>query len=136
MNMTKVFSILKVSTYAPLWLLGIMIIFSLLGKFTGIGWLASAPNVLMIPMLLCYYVSLLMGAIYGYLKGEDSVYLMAIFGIAAWLVGLAISAFTSFAPQIMYVINGIFLGVFLVFHVKQYIATKKWEARLLAAEND
>ncbi|MEZ5358776.1 MAG: hypothetical protein R3F48_08065 [Candidatus Zixiibacteriota bacterium] len=134
--MTKVFSVLKISTYAPLWLLGIMIIFSLLGRFTHIGWLESAPNVLMIPMLICYYVSLIMGAIYGYIKGEDSVYLMAVFGIAAWLIGLAISAFTSFGSQIMYVINGIFLLVFLVLHVKQYIATKKWETRLLVAKGE
>lgn len=132
--MTKIFSILKVSTYAPMWLLGIMIIFSLLGKFTEVGWLQSAPHVLMIPMLLCYYVSLIMGAIYGYLKGEDSVYLMAVFGIVAWLVGLAISAFTSFGTQIMYVVNGLFLAIFLILHVMQYIATKKWEARLMAAE--
>jgi len=130
----KTFVILKISTYAPLWLLGIILIFGALGKWLNIGWLGSAPHVLMIPMLICYYVSLFMGSIYGYLKGEDSVYLMALLGIGAWIVGLLISAFTSIDTQIMYVINGIFIAAFLVLHVLQYIATKKWETRIVASQ--
>ncbi|MCK5124939.1 MAG: hypothetical protein KAR42_01680 [candidate division Zixibacteria bacterium] len=132
--MTKIFTVLKISTYAPLWFLGIMVIFGVLGKLLNIGWLGSAPHVLMIPMLICYFASLIIGAIYGYLKGEDSVYLMALLGIGGWIVGLLISAFTSISTEIMYVINGIFLVAYLVLHILQYIATKKWETRILAVE--
>lgn len=133
MNQTKPFTILMYSTYAPLWLAGIMVIFGLLGKLFTIGWLEAAPGVLMIPMLLSYYISLIMGAIYGYLKGEDSVYLMALLGVGAWIVGILISSFTPFSKEVMYVINIIFIAAFLVLHILQYIATKKWETRLIAA---
>ncbi len=136
MNTSKPFFILKISTYAPLWFLGIILIFGIIGRVTGIGWLKAAPDVLMIPMLLAYYISLIMGAIYGFVKSEDSVYMMAVLGIAAWLVGLLISGFTSFDREIMYVINGIFIATFLVLHIFQFIATKKWETRMIASNRD
>jgi len=119
-------------TYLPLPLIGIMIIFGLMGKIFHVGWLEAAPDVLMIPTLLAYYLSLIMGAVYGYIKKEDGVYLMAFIGIIAWIVGMLFSVLTSLSHEIMYFINGIFIAVFLVLHILQFRATKKWEKRLAA----
>lgn len=118
----------------PLPILGIMVIFGVMGKLLDIGWLMSAPDVLLIPMLLLYYASLVMGAIYGYLKQEESVYLMAMISIGVWIIGLLIGELLSLDKPIMYGINVIILGVLLLLHLLQYSHTKKWEARLAKAE--
>jgi len=91
MYKTRPFRMLTFTTYMPLPIIGIMAIFGIMGQLLNIGWLQSAPDVLMIPMLLLYYISLVMGAIYGYMKQEESVYLMAVGG-AAYLVAQAIKA--------------------------------------------
>jgi len=106
-----------------------MVIFGLMGKFLSIGWLQSAPDVLMIPMLLLYYVSLVMGAIYGYMKQEESVYMMAMIGIGIWIIGFLLGAFLTFSRPVMIGINVIILAAVLVLHILQYTHTKKWEAR-------
>jgi uncharacterized membrane protein len=111
-----------------------MIIFGLMGEIFNIGWLQSAPDVLMIPMLLLYYISLIMGAIYGYLKQEESVYLMAMIGIGLWIVGFLLGAFLSFSRPVMIGINGIILAALLVLHIVQYKHTKNWEVRVLKAQ--
>jgi len=129
MNKTRPFRFLTFTTYLPLPILGIMVIFGLMGKFLNIGWLQSAPDVLMIPMLLLYYVSLVMGAIYGYMKQEESVYMMAMIGVGIWIIGFLLGAFLSFSGPVMIGINVIILAAVLVLHILQYLHTKKWEAR-------
>lgn len=131
---SRSFRFLTFTTYLPLPILGIMVIFGLLGKMFSIGWLQSAPDVLMIPMLILYYISLLMGAIYGILKGEEPVYLMAVIGIGVWIIGFVIGAVLSFPSPTMMGINLILLAVLLFLHIMQYAYTKKWEARLERAE--
>ena len=118
------------STYLPIPLLGIMVIFGLMGKLFNVGWLESAPDVLLIPTLLAYYVSLVMGGIYGFIKSEDSVYLMAFVGCGVWILGFLLSSFLTFDRSIMIGINVILLAAILVLHILQYLATKKWENRL------
>jgi len=129
---TRPFRFLAFVTYLPIPMIGIMIVFALLGKLMQVGWLESAPEVLMIPMLLAYYVSLIMGGIYGLLKHEETVYLMSLIAIGIWLVGGLIGAYAGMPQTVMIVINVIFLGALLVLHVLQYQATKKWEKRLFA----
>lgn len=131
---SRPFRFLTFTTYLPLPILGIMVIFGLLGKLFSIGWLQSAPDVLMIPMLILYYVSLVMGAVYGILKNEEPVYLMAVIGIGVWVVGFVIGALLSFPGPTMMGINLILLAVLLFLHIMQYAYTKKWEARLEKAE--
>ena len=130
MNKTRPFRFLTFTTFLPLPILGIMVIFGGMGALFKIGWLQSAPDVLMIPMLLLYYVSLIMGAIYGYMKQEDTVYLVAMIGIVIWIIGFLLGAFLTFSPTVMIGINVILLASVLVLHIIQYIHTKKWEARL------
>ncbi len=133
MNKTRTFRFLTFTTFLPLPILGIMVIFGGMGALFKIGWLQSAPDVLLIPMLLLYYISLIMGALYGYMKQEDSVYLMAMIGIAIWIVGFLLGAFLSFGRPVMIGINVILLAAVLVLHILQYSHTKKWEARLQKA---
>ncbi len=127
------FRILTFTTYMPIPILGIMVIFGLLGKMFDVGWLQSAPDVLLIPMLILYYISLVMGAVYGYLKGEEPVYLMALISIGIWLVGFILGALLSLSETIMIGINLVLLGVLLVLHIMQYKYTKNWEIRVLKA---
>ena len=63
MKRTRLFRFLAFITYLPLPLLGIMLIFGVLGKLMHVGWLESAPGVLLIPMLITYYTSLIWGAV-------------------------------------------------------------------------
>jgi hypothetical protein len=130
MDKTRPFRFLTFTTYLPLPILGIMVIFGLMGKLMDVGWLQSAPDVLMIPMLVLYYLSLVMGAVYGYIKQEESVYLMALIGIAVWVVGFLIGALVSQNNSVMIAINVVFLAALLVLHILQYSYTKKWETRL------
>lgn len=130
MAKTRPFRFLAFTTYLPLPLLGIMVIFALMGKFLQVGWLESAPDVLMIPMWIAYYVSLLMGALYGFIKKEDAVYLVAFVGIAVWVVGGILGRLRPFQEGVMISLTIIFLTALLILHVFQYRATKKWEARL------
>jgi hypothetical protein len=125
---------LTFTTYMPLPIIGIMAIFGLMGQLLSIGWLQSAPDVLMIPMLLLYYISLVMGAFYGYMKQEESVYLMAVIGIAVWIVGFLLGSFLSFSKPVMIGINVVLLAALLVLHILQYMHTKKWEARLMKVQ--
>lgn len=111
-----------------------MIIFGVMGRVLNVGWLQSAPDVLMIPMLALYYVSLGMGAIYGYMKQEESVYLMALFGIGVWIIGFLFGALISLGESVMIAINIVFLLAILVLHLLQYSATRKWETRLMKAD--
>lgn len=134
MKMTRPFRFLTFTTYLPLPILGIMVIFGLMGKFLNIGWLQSAPDVLMIPMLLLYYISLVMGAIYGYVKQEESVYMMAMIGIGIWIIGFLLGAFLSLNRSVMIGINVIILAAVLVLHILQYRHTKSWEARFMASQ--
>jgi hypothetical protein len=134
MDKTRAFGLLTFSTYLPLPILGIMVIFGVMGKLFRVGWLESAPDVLLIPMLILYYISLIMGAIYGYRKKEEGVYLMAMFGLGAWTIGLLLNIYTSFSQQVMYAINILFIVSFLTLHLLQYKATKKWESRLHGAK--
>lgn len=134
MERTRPFRFLTFTTYLPLPLLGIMVIFGVLGKLMQVGWLESAPGVLLIPTLLAYYASLFWGAVYGYLKKEDTVYLMAFVAIGIWIIGLIFSRVLSFSREIMVGINLVILGAVLVLHLLQYSATKKWEARIRLAE--
>ncbi len=123
------FRFLIFMTYLPLPLLGIMLIFGIMGKLFHVGWLESAPGVLLIPMLMAYYISLIMGAVYGYMKKEDSVYLMAFIGIGIWILGFILSGILSFPREVMIGINLILLSALMVLHFMQYMATRKWEAR-------
>ena len=127
------FRILTFTTYMPIPILGIMVIFGVLGKILNVGWLQSAPDVLLIPMLILYYISLVMGAIYGYLKGEEPVYLMALIGIGIWVIGFVLGALVSLSETAMIAINLLLLGMLLVLHIMQYRYTKKWESRVVKA---
>ena len=62
---TRWFKVLSTTTYLPLPLLGIMVIFGVMGKLLHVGWLESAPDVLLIPTLIAYYISLILGAVWG-----------------------------------------------------------------------
>lgn len=135
MDKTRPFRFLTFMTYLPMPLLGIMIIFGFMGKFMGIGWLESAPDVLLIPTLLAYYISLIFGAIYGYLKNENKVYQLALAGVGAWIIGMIFSAFLSLSNSVMIVINSLFVIIFLALHILQYMATRKWENRILSSKN-
>jgi len=127
------FRILTFTTYMPIPILGIMVIFGLLGKMFNVGWLQSAPDVLLIPMLFLYYISLVMGAVYGYLKGEEPVYLMALISIGIWIIGFVLGALVSLSETTMMAINLLLLGVLLVLHIMQYRYTKNWESRVTKA---
>ncbi len=131
MQKSKSFRFLLFTTYATPFLLAIMVIFAFMGKFLGIGWLESAPDVLMIPALLAYYISLIMGAIYGYLKGEKAVYLFSLIAIGAWIIGMLISAMAPFSQQAMMFINIVFIAGFLVLFLFQLKATRNWENRVM-----
>ena len=109
--------------------MGFMLIFFGVGKSFRVGWLESAPDVLLIPMLACYYLSLLMGAIYGYLKKEEAVYLPSLVAIAIWMVGFALAEFLSLSRDIMVAVNIVLLAMLLILHIAQYRATKKWDKR-------
>ena len=130
MDKTRSFRFLAFMTYVPIPLLGIMILFYGMGKIMQVGWLESAPDVLMIPTFIAYFISLIMGAVYGMLKKEDSVYLMAIVSLAVWAM---IYLFKMFAlpREAMIAVNIVILGALLILHFMQYRATKKWESRLL-----
>ncbi len=133
MQKTKLFRFLSFMTALPLPLLGIMLIFGVMGKVLEVGWLSSAPDVLLIPTLLTYYISLILGAVYGLLKKEESVYLMAFIGAAIWILGFILDSALSLSREIMIGVNVFLLAVILVLHVLQYRATKKWEDRLTPA---
>lgn len=124
------FKVLSTTTYLPLPLLGIMVIFGVMGKLLHVGWLESAPDVLLIPTLIAYYISLILGAVYGYVKKEEGVYLMAFIAAAVWIIGFVLGAALSLAQNIMIAINVILLAALLALHILQYLATKKWEARI------
>ena len=127
---TRWFKVLSTTTYLPLPLLGIMVIFGVMGKLLHVGWLESAPDVLLIPTLIAYYISLILGAVYGYLKKEEGVYLMAFIAAAVWIIGFVLGTALSLAQNIMIAINVILLAALLALHILQYLATKKWEARI------
>ncbi len=133
MHKSRMFRFLTFTTSLPLPLLGIMVIFGVMGRVFQVGWLESAPDVLLIPTLLAYYLSLIIGAVYGYVKKEDSVYLIAGIGIGVWLVGFFLDAILSFPREIMIGINVVLLGALLVLHFLQYRATRKWDERLSSA---
>ncbi|MCP4570237.1 MAG: hypothetical protein GY841_21875 [FCB group bacterium] len=130
MEKTRSFRFMVFMTYLPLPLLGIIVIFGVMGKMLNVGWLESAPGVLNIPMLIAYFLSLFMGSVYGFLKKEESVYMMAFIAIGLWVIGIVLSQVLTFSREIMIGINVILIAAFLVLHVMQYLATKKWEARL------
>jgi hypothetical protein len=130
---TQPFRALKFTTYLVLPILGIMVIFGLMGEMLKVGWLQSAPDVLLIPMLVLYYISLAIGAVYGYLKHEESVYLLAMISIAIWIVGFLLGSFLTFSRPVMMGINLFLLAALLVLHILQYSHTKKWEMRLTKA---
>lgn len=130
MDKTRSFRFLAFMTYVPIPLLGIMVLFYLLGKLMQVGWLESAPDVLMIPTFLAYFVSLIMGAIYGLLKKEDSVYLMAFISLAVWAMIYLFKLF-SLPREAMIAVNIVILGALIILHIMQYRATKKWESRLV-----
>lgn len=132
MEKTRSFRFMVFTTYLPLPLLGIIVIFGVMGKMLNVGWLESAPGVLNIPMLITYFLSLFMGSVYGFMKKEESVYLMAFIAIGLWIIGIVLSQVLTFSREIMIGINVILIAAFLVLHVMQYLATKKWEARLTA----
>lgn len=125
-----VFRFLAFMTYTPLPLLGLMVIFGLMGKMLEVGWLESAPDVLMIPMLLAYYLSLIIGVIYAYLEREKPVYLPAFFGVITWLVGLILARMLDLPDAAMKVINIVILLIVLGLHIMQFSATKKWDQRI------
>jgi hypothetical protein len=134
MEKTRPFRFLAFTTYLPLPLMGIMVIFGLLGYLMQVGWLQSAPEVLLIPTLLLYYISLVMGAIYGLLKKEESVYLIAFIGIAVWVVIFILSGILALPDSTMIAVNIILIAALLVLHVLQYYYTKKWESRVATAQ--
>jgi lipoprotein signal peptidase len=129
MDKTRSFRFLAFMTYVPIPLLGIMILFYAMGKIMQVGWLESAPDVLMIPTFIAYFISLLMGAAYGLMKKEDSVYLMAIISIAVWVMVYVFKLF-DLPREAMIAVNIVILGALLILHYMQYRATKKWESRL------
>jgi hypothetical protein len=86
-------------------------------------------------MLILYYISLVMGAVYGYLKGEEPVYLMALISIGIWIVGFVLGALVALSETTMMAINLILLAVLLVLHIMQYRYTKNWEARAAKAHS-
>jgi lipoprotein signal peptidase len=71
-----------------------------------------------------------MGAAYGMLKKEDSVYLMAIISLAVWAMVYLFKLF-SLPREAMIAVNIVILGALLILHFMQFRATKKWESRLL-----
>lgn len=123
------FKFLTFVTYTPLPLLGLMVVFALMGKLLEVGWLESAPDVLLIPMLLAYYLSIIIGAVYAYLEKEKPVYMPALFGIVTWLVGLILARILDLPDQAMKIINIVILLIVLGLHVMQFTATKKWDQR-------
>ena len=127
---TRWFKVLTTATYLPLPLLGIMVIFGVMGRLLHVVCLESAPHVLLNPTLIPYYISLILGAVYGYFKKEDGVYLMAFIAAAVWILGFVLGAVLSLAQNIMIAINVILLAALLALHILQYLATKKWEARI------
>lgn len=129
MKKTRWFRFLAAVTYAPLPLLGFMLVFVVMGKLFHVGWLESAPDVLLIPMLICYYLSLLTGAIYGYLKKEEAVYLPSLVAMGIWIVGFALAGFLTLSRDIMVAINIVLLTMVAILHIAQYRATKKWDNR-------
>jgi lipoprotein signal peptidase len=135
MNKTRSFNFLAYMTYAPLPLLGIMVLFYAMGKLMQVGWLESAPDVLMIPTFIAYFISLFMGTIYGLLKKEDSVYLMAIISLAVWVMIYIFKLF-SLPREAMIAVNIVILGALGVLHIMQYRATKKWESRLVVRRQE
>jgi len=130
MDKTRSFRFLAFMTYVPIPLLGIMILFYGMGKIMQVGWLESAPDVLMIPTFIAYFISLIMGAVYGMLKKEDSVYFMAIISLAVWAMVYLFKLF-SLPREAMIAVNIVILGALLILHFMQFRATKKWESRLL-----
>jgi hypothetical protein len=130
MKKSRIFRFLAFATYLPLPLLGIMVIFAILGKMMQVGWLESAPDVLMIPTLLAYYISLLLGVIYGLFKKEDSVYLMALISVGVWIIAFVFGRLLSLPREAMIAINVVLLAALLILHVLQYRATKRWDLRL------
>jgi len=112
-----------------------MVIFGLLGKLLDVGWLQSAPDVLLIPMLILYYISLFMGAVYGLVKQEASVYLLAIIGIGIWIMGFVLGAALTVTYATKLGINLIILAALLTLHIMQYAYTKKWDTRLTKMEH-
>jgi len=112
-----------------------MVIFGLLGKLLEVGWLQSAPDVLLIPMLILYYISLFMGAVYGLVKQEVSVYLLAIIGVGIWIVGFVLGAALTVTYATKLGINLIILAALLMLHIMQYTYTKKWDTRLTKVEH-
>lgn len=133
MQKTRAFRFLNFMTSLPLPLLGIMVIFGAMGRLFKVGWLESAPEVLLIPTIFAYYVSLIMGGVYGYMKKEDSVYILAGVGVGLWLVGILLGLLLSFPREIMIGIDVIILAALLVLYILQYRATKKWDDRLSMA---
>ena len=132
MEKTRPFRFMTFMTYLPLPLLGIIVIFGLMGRMLNVGWLESAPGVLNIPMLITYFLSLIMGSVYGFMKKEESVYLMAFISIGLWIIGIILSQVLSFSREIMIGINVIIIAALLVLHIMQYVATRKWDARLMS----
>jgi hypothetical protein len=127
---SRSFRILTFSTYIPIYILVTMIIFWLLGVILKVGWLQSSPDVMLIPLLIFYYISLAMGAIYGFLKGEEPVYLMALISIGVWVFGFILEALVSVSETMMMAINLLLLAILFVLHIMQYRYTKNWETRL------
>jgi hydrogenase-4 membrane subunit HyfE len=68
------------------------------------------------------------------MKQEESVYLMAMIGVAIWIVGFMLGAFLTFSEPVMIGINVIIIGAVLVLHILQYMHTKQWETRLLKSQ--
>jgi|WetSurMetagenome_2_1015567.scaffolds.fasta_scaffold195264_1 hypothetical protein len=135
MDKTRSFNFLAYMTYAPLPLLGIIVLFYGMGKLMQVGWLESAPDVLMIPTFIAYFISLFMGTIYGLMKKEDSVYLMAIISLAVWVMIYIFKLF-SLPREAMIAVNIVILGALGVLHIMQYRATKKWESRLVVRRQE
>jgi len=129
MKKTIWFKFMAAVTYVPLPLLGFMLIFLVMGKLLHVGWLESAPDVLLIPTLVCYYLSLIVGAIYGYLKKEEAVYLPSLVAIGIWIVGFALAEFLTLSRDVMIAINIVLLTMVTILHIAQYRATKKWDNR-------
>lgn len=129
----RAFGLLTFTTYIPLPILGILVVFYLMGKWLGIGWLESAPGVLNIPLFLAYSVAIFMGAIYGVMKNEKPVYKYAIISIGLWVVVFAIGSIFDLPRNFGYFVSSIFGVALLILHLLQYVATKKWESRFADA---